>query len=198
MAWSERLWQSLRFEYVGQGGLAEQAEQQARKALRQVSRLCHEDLLTALEQRRIKMTVHDSWLRADSNITISTLSSETTWLHEILHNVESELVVGGQLGQQPLVPVGSVWRDVRSKDMTVTQRLSSLTGNRAYGADEVAVVDDWSHAYVGKIYPYSRSSEVVSMGADQMHDLWGSPSESDRKQVAFVLSILQGRYRLPK
>jgi SPP1 gp7 family putative phage head morphogenesis protein len=71
------------------------------------------------------------------------------------------------------------------------QKLSKLTGNRGYKADEIAKPDKFHSPYVGKIYP-GNASEILSMGIERLHKNPGLFAKEDPDYCEHVLKMLRG------
>jgi hypothetical protein len=97
---------------------------------------------------------------ATGEIAVDSRFTKQTLFHEMAHHVEHDMPF--------LNEAAAAWRDSQSEDGKLYS-LSSLTGNRRYGSDEVARKGAYFHPYVGKVYRHG-STEVVSMGLQQLAD----------------------------
>ncbi len=93
------------------------------------------------------------------------------------------------------------------------QKLSKLTGNTNYGADEIAKKDNFKSPYTGKIYPkiseqsmivYGypegatlRPTEIVSMGLESMFDRPDFFAEDDPEFFDFIWDVIMSGKEYP-
>lgn len=71
------------------------------------------------------------------------------------------------------------------------RRLRDITGNRGYGANEVAREDEFIHPYMGKDYG-GGFTEIVSMGCEHIYAEPERLARDDPEYFDFVWSILRG------
>ncbi len=73
--------------------------------------------------------------------------------------------------------------------------MSAITGNSTYRADEIAIKDDFSDPYIGKVYKDSKgnqtATEILSMGLQFMYEDAVTFSIRDPEYFNFILSILR-------
>ena len=74
------------------------------------------------------------------------------------------------------------------------QKLSKLTGNKRYKANEIAYKDKWvdrgGDAYSGKDYG-DRATEILTMGIERLHEDPVKFYRSDPEYFEFVVKTLQ-------
>ena len=101
-------------------------------------------------------------------------------LHEMGHAAEN--------GNQWLTQMQyAYWESRRAGEPL--QKLSTITGNRGYRANERAAKDKWGEPYAGKVYNQSRNSsfEIFTMGLEGV--FYGSKN-LDPEHRAFTLGLL--------
>lgn len=119
----------------------------------------------------------------DSRIYMTTTDGRQTTIHELGHWLEDK-VPGLRTRAQN-------FRDRRTQgEQTVALR--TATGIRSYKPYEIALLDKFMRAYMGKVYP-SGHTEIVSMGMEYM---WSQPidfAEKDPEYFAFIYDAVRGR-----
>lgn len=106
-----------------------------------------------------------------------------TSVHEIAHSIEYKVP-----GVSEKV---RAWRDRRTAGEE-WQKLSDLTGSDFYRDNEVAKRDRFIHPYIGKQYG-GKSSEVVSMGIQFMHEDAVKFAKDDPDMFGFIFDLVRGR-----
>ena len=91
-------------------------------------------------------------------VRVSEKTSVATNVHEYGHGIEEV--------RPDIAAASKAFLDKRTAG-EIPQKLSSLTGNRNYGDDEIAKPDKFFSPYVGKLYTHG--SEILSMGLEQMY-----------------------------
>lgn len=128
------------------------------------------------------------------NRTYVCLSGEVgkrTLYHEVGHAIEAVNPAANAMISRWLK------RRIEGKD---AQRLSALTGVRAYKRSEVAVKDNFIDPYVGKVYKPRmgiQSNEVLAMGLERLADPMSAAqlATKDPDHLALILAALQTEYQ---
>lgn len=106
--------------------------------------------------------------------------NKTTLFHELAHYIESDRI---------LAAASRHFRDSRAISKRV-KKLSTITGNSGYKAQEKALEDHWISPYVGKIYEHG-STEVASMALQHLaraEDII-SLAIKDPQMLAYALAL---------
>lgn len=136
--------------------------------------------------KTIKKIVADSdraYTNPDGLVDVGKVVKKQTVFHEFAHHIE--------ISDPKVAKLAAQWRDAKS-DQSGVHKMSTLTGDKTYRDDEVAVKDKYLDPYVGKVYKDSDYTEVVSMGvehfssADKMKQLY----DKDPDHYHFILGLL--------
>lgn len=103
-------------------------------------------------------------------------------VHELGHGLE---VQGG------LYDKVKAYYDKRTQG-EVLDKLGAVTGNSNYNADELTRKDKWMHPYMGKEYT-SKSTEIVSMGVENMYADPERFAKDDPETFDFIYNLVRGR-----
>jgi SPP1 gp7 family putative phage head morphogenesis protein len=99
---------------------------------------------------------------ADRTIHVNKDTSLSTYVHEMMHDLEYA---------HPDISTKTKAFLVERGGGIAPRKLSEITGNSAYGSYEVAYEDAWikrgGSAYMGKLYP-SNATELVTMGMERI------------------------------
>lgn len=123
-------------------------------------------------------------------VVINKISPRDTIAHEIGHGIEQQHTNAKK--------AANAFHKHRVKGEQ-PQRLKDLFPDSGYGASEKGVKDDWEKLfgeqkayYVGKLYPFSQQTEIISMGLEA---LWNDPvkmAKLDPEFFKFIVGILDG------
>lgn len=128
---------------------------------------------------------------ADDSINMRNKNEVDTYIHEIGHAIEDKYPDVHQRCIEFL--------EYRAKGES-PEKMSVITGNKAYRADEIAIRDnfvdeDGEQPYTGKIYKNSAgeyvASEILSMGLQQMYRDAAGFAARDPEYFNFILSIMR-------
>ena len=112
-------------------------------------------------------------------------TSEGTFIHEFIHNIEFE---------NPEISNKTKAFLLKRSGGKQAEKLRDLTGNTSYGADEIAFEDEWvkrgGSVYTGKLYP-DEATEVLTMGVQRIFENPIQFAKDDPEFFEFVLSTLQ-------
>lgn len=131
--------------------------------------------------RRASYSVKNNAINVDASDSIG------TYVHEILHGIE--------YNNPTMAARIAAWFKTRTppKDPNSRlQRLSKLTGNRAYRSTEETRPDKFANYYIGKQYNTAGTSEVLSMFADYLLDERAATRffREDTEWVKFCIDVL--------
>ena len=121
-----------------------------------------------------------SFYNLGSNQVYMGVESSSTVIHEMSHWLEEK--------------VPGIRREVvdfynkRTKGEDLV-RLRDVTGNKAYGEDEVTRTDKWLHPYMGK--EYKDASEILSMGMEMMYENPAYLAKNDPEMFDFIYSVVR-------
>ncbi len=123
---------------------------------------------------------------ADNTLNIDPKNLTDVYVHEIGHAIEEAFPDVHQRCVEFL--------NYRAKGKP-PQTMSAITGNSTYRADEIAIKDDFSDPYIGKVYKDSKgnqtATEILSMGLQFMYEDAVTFSIRDPEYFNFILSILR-------
>lgn len=130
---------------------------------------------------------HTTGVFANSNaqIFIDSNFDKRTLFHELGHNLEFD-------------PKASLLAQAflkRRRESSKLHKLRDLTGNRGYGASEVAFKDSWHSPYVGRFYEHG-TTEVFAMGVQE----FSSPAraqafmQKDPEHFDMIVGYLAQKY----
>ena len=105
----------------------------------------------------------------------------TLW-HEMGHGLEHD--------SSGITDAASALRDERGKGESI-RGLASATGN-SYSANEKTYEDQWNDPYTGKWYGHLSSTEIVSMGLQNLRDP-REFSRQDHQHFLFTLAAISGK-----
>jgi Phage Mu protein F like protein len=127
-------------------------------------------------------------------ILVSTTSAAKTHVHELGHHVEYT-----QPGAQKAAQEFLSYRTAGGR----IQKMKAVLPGRNYRDDELTRGDDdWRKTfgdyawYVGKHYSFG-STEIISMGLEQLYEDPISFAKTDPEYCAFIIGILDGTLRAP-
>lgn len=103
-------------------------------------------------------------------------------VHEIGHAFEQ---------QSGVYPKVKAFYDRRTEGDKL-EKLSEVTGSKAYNDDEVTRRDKWLHPYMGKDYGRD-ATEIVSMGLEWMYAEPQRLAEDDPEYFDFIFDLVRGR-----
>ncbi len=119
---------------------------------------------------------------AQAEISITRDQEERVIIHEMAHVLE---VRGGLLDKV------LAFYDRRTAGDKL-KKMSDITGNKAYRANEVARRDKFLSAYMGKDYGRS-NTEIVSMGLEYMYAEPARLAKEDPDYFDFIYELVRGR-----
>lgn len=125
---------------------------------------------------------------SNGDIFINGKVSNSTIIHELGHTIEYRR--GAAYRTKRL----AFFND-RTKDDEI-EKLADLHKGSGYRKDEVVKKDKWQSAYTGKVYSFdsdiSSSSELISMGIQQLYESPKRMIDNDPEFFDFIVSYLRG------
>ena len=123
----------------------------------------------------------------DSAIRIPKGERRSVIAHEIGHHLEEHSAFLREAQQE--------FFDARTSGLDV-ERLRDITGDSGYGRQEVAIEDDFTNPYMGRIYGQrgqQKAFEILTMGLEQMYKDPVAFADEDPQMFDFIYGAIRRR-----